>query len=186
MASQVHHCPTFHWPLYWIGMATDPQQALDISPCVVCVLNPILAWCAESQQRLKTGLICSDCSHSYWQLPDQNKLTFLLIIPIDMLQHLNFLCRLLTNDYDLPASMWCAQSCSVPRAQALPVPSSKGSPSGSNPALPTMGIPIAHCATQYQVSRTLPVSRTVPVPEPSSTNHGMQIMPLSTSDHFSP
>ena len=78
MASQVHHCPTFHWPLYWIGMATDPQQALDISPCVVCALNPILVWCAESQQRLKTGLICSDCSHSYWQLPDQNKLTFSL------------------------------------------------------------------------------------------------------------
>lgn len=24
--------------------------------------------CAQSQQRLKTGLICSDCSHSYWQL----------------------------------------------------------------------------------------------------------------------
>ena len=50
----------------------EPTRTKSLYPAWISLLVSGTLLCAQPQQRLKTGLICSCCSHSYRQLANHN------------------------------------------------------------------------------------------------------------------
>ena len=63
----------FLWPTRTVfGTILEPTRTKSLYPAWISLLVSGTLLCAQPQQRLKTGLICSCCSHSYRQLANHN------------------------------------------------------------------------------------------------------------------